>query len=418
MRVDEILVSSCVLAALAACGNGADSSPTARDLGAAPVGTTAPQPAAGIAGTGTQGTTAQPGPASTAGQGGHSATVPPPAQAGAGPADEPAMPGDDPADDPTDDDPGLVLDQCGLDTGFPGDEYCILPPPADQGFQVHIGPGDYDNPGSYLMQPGDESTEDFPAVAGNDGDVFFYYRQYRMRPGSHHLIISQASGGLGDGGRRLGGSQNVAKDNPDRGVTAPENEGIGMPLAARAPLNVQLHYINTSSAPVLREAWINFWYKDPATVTEQAKEMFANGGLGMNIPAGQRTVLGPYSCAVAQAGRVLTLYGHRHANAPRFSAWRVRSGQRELIYESLNWAEPMVLEFNTITENPAPDRAKGIEGGHSGILDLMPGDALEWECEVDNTHDFALRFGNQTYDSEMCILIGDTVGPTVACQYL
>lgn len=43
---------------------------------------------------------------------------------------------------------------------------------------------------------------------------------------------------------------------------------------------------------------------------------------------------------------------------------------------------------------------------------------MEWECEVRNEHDFALRFGNQAYDSEMCILIGDTVGPTVGCQFL
>jgi hypothetical protein len=323
---------------------------------------------------------------------------------------------------PTDEGPGtdlgLALDECGLDTGYPGDEYCILPPPPGEGFQVHIGPADYQNPGRYLMQPGQESTEDFPSVSGNDTRIYYYYRQYRMRPGSHHLIISQQSGGLGGaaGGRRLGGSQNLAKDNPDRGIIAPENAGVGMPLDARVPITAQMHYINTTQAPVLREVWVNFWYKDPATVTEEAREMFANGGLGMNIPAGTSTVLGPYSCAITQPGRVLTLYGHRHANAPRFSAWLVRGGQRQLVYESLDWAEPMVLEFNSITQNTAADPARGVQGGHSGMLELRAGDALQWECKVENQHDFALRFGNQTYDSEMCILIGDTVGPSVACQ--
>src|SRR5690348_8698098 len=29
---------------------------------------------------------------------------------------------------------GLALDECGLDTGFAGDQYCIKPPPADKGF--------------------------------------------------------------------------------------------------------------------------------------------------------------------------------------------------------------------------------------------------------------------------------------------
>src|SRR5438067_1615602 len=34
----------------------------------------------------------------------------------------------------------LAMDECGLHTSYPGDEYCILPPPADKGFQLHIGP--------------------------------------------------------------------------------------------------------------------------------------------------------------------------------------------------------------------------------------------------------------------------------------
>jgi hypothetical protein len=42
----------------------------------------------------------------------------------------------------------LAMGECGLDTDYDGDEYCILPPPPDQGFQLHIGPSNYDNPGA------------------------------------------------------------------------------------------------------------------------------------------------------------------------------------------------------------------------------------------------------------------------------
>src|SRR4029079_15135893 len=28
-----------------------------------------------------------------------------------------------------------AMDECGLNSGWPGDEYCIKPPPADKGFQ-------------------------------------------------------------------------------------------------------------------------------------------------------------------------------------------------------------------------------------------------------------------------------------------
>jgi hypothetical protein len=272
-----------------------------------------------------------------------------------------------------------------------------------------------------VLEPGEETNMYFDAVSGNDEPVYFYYRQYRMRSGSHHMIISESSGGLGGGlgefggGRRLGGSQNHAKDNPDMGIVAPENEGVGVPLDPKVPLTVNLHYINTTDAPVLQETWINFWYKDEAEVTDEAHEMFLLGSVSFAVQPGENTTLGPYGCDVSGSGRILSMYGHRHANADRFSAWRIRNGQRELIYESLDWLEPLVLEYNSVVQNATPLREMGIEGGHSGVLDLQPGDRLEWECHVVNQSDGVLRFTNETFDGEMCILIGDTVGTTVSC---
>ena len=53
-----------------------------------------------------------------------------------------------------------------------------------------------------------------------------------------------------------------------------------------------------------------------------------------------------------------------------------------------------------------------VEGGWSGILDLMPGDQLLWECHVINNQSVALNFTNNTYTGEMCILDAETVGAT------
>ena len=87
-----------------------------------------------------------------------------------------------------------------------------------------------------------------------------------MRPGSHHMIL------YANGMKRLGGSQNLSKDNPENGVIAPENMGIGMKLAAKTPVTVNLHYMNYTDKPILKEVWINFWYRDPKDVTEPANE--------------------------------------------------------------------------------------------------------------------------------------------------
>ena len=305
----------------------------------------------------------------------------------------------------------LAMDECGLNTGYAGDEYCILPPPADQGFQLHVGPSNYDSPEArYIMQPGTESTDDFRVTSGNDKQIYFYYRQFRMRPGSHHNIVSLTSGGGFGMGRRIGTSNSLAEDSPKGGLVAPENEGVAIVMDPNVPINVSLHSNNFGDKPSLREVWINFWYKDPNEVTEKVSQMFQSGDMLFAVQPHQDTVLGPYRCNINGDGRMLWFYGHRHANNQRFSAWRIRGGQRDLFYEGLNWEEPIVLEYSSTVMNRVPDRDKGVEGGWSGILDMKAGDVLEWECHVVNKTDGVLRFTNETFTGEMCIMDAELVG--------
>jgi hypothetical protein len=305
----------------------------------------------------------------------------------------------------------LAMDECGLHTQYAGDEYCILPPPPDKGFQLHIGPSNYDSPEArYILQPGEESTDNFTATSGNDKAVFFYYRQFRMRPGSHHNIVTLTTGGGFGMGRRIGTSNVLAEDSPKGGIIAPENQGVGIAMDPKVPINVSLHSNNFGDKPSLREVWINFWYKAPSEVTEQVSEMFQTGDMLFAIQPHQDTVLGPYRCTINGNGRMLWFYGHRHANNERFSAWRIRGSQRDLFYEGRNWEEPIVLEYSSTVKNRAPDTAKGIEGGWSGLLDMKAGDVIEWECHVINKTDGVLRFTNETFTGEMCIMDAELVG--------
>ena len=70
----------------------------------------------------------------------------------------------------------------------------------------------------------------------------------------------------------------------------------------------------------------------------------------------------------------------------------------------------MLLEYNSVVKNPAPDAASKTEGGWSGVLDLKAGDKIEWFCDVVNQQDSVLRFTNQTYLGEMCIVDAEAVG--------
>jgi hypothetical protein len=300
---------------------------------------------------------------------------------------------------------------CNLNTGYVGDDKCIMPPPADKGYQLHIGPSNYKTPeAAYILQPGQEATTDFPATSTNDKMVYFFYRQYRLRPTTHHAIITAGNGGgVASLGRRIA-TANTSGEYPANGITAPEDMPVGIPLAAHSSINVSFHTINTTTTPQLRELWINFWYKD--NVTQPATEWFNIGNPVFSVPPHTKQTLGPYTCNVAGTGRLLWLYGHRHANNTRFTVTRVRGAQRDVIYDADVWEEPLLLNYNTLVTNPKPDIANGIEGGWSGILDVKQGDQVTWSCDVNNTHDTALQFTEQTYLGEMCIVDAEGVGAT------
>jgi hypothetical protein len=355
-----------------------------------------------------------PAPVGAAGAGASDPAPPPPSSMNEPPAPPSAPPTSPPESPPTPepttpDGPTLALNECDLDTQWEGDEYCILPPPSEQGFQLHIGPTDYENPEpQYLVRPGEEINESIAATSGNTEDVYYYWRQYRMRPGSHHMILSR-SGGIG--GSRIGGSQRTAKDSPTGGQIAPENAGVGMRMAARTPLSFSLHYYNFSDAPIIKDLWVNVWYRDEADVTEPASEVFSM--LPINIAPGRHVVLSG-NCGVSGEGRLLTLYGHRHANNLRFSAWRERAGMRELVFEDYDWEEPAVLEYSSIISNEPPNPSAKTAGGHSGVLDIRAGDNLYFECEIVNMTTNTFRGANEAIDDEMCILVGDGVGATVS----
>jgi hypothetical protein len=151
-------------------------------------------------------------------------------------------------------------------------------------------------------------------------------------------------------------------------------------------------------------------------VKEPANEMYSFAPI--NIAAGTHVVLHGV-CPVTQAGRILSHYGHRHANNLRFSTWRERGGKQDLIYEDFDWKEPLTLEYSSTSTNTPPDTANKVAGGWNGMLDLAPGDNVVFECEIVNKTDHAFRGANEAEDDEMCILIGNTVQTTVpaACTY-
>jgi hypothetical protein len=267
----------------------------------------------------------------------------------------------------------------------------------------------------------------------DNAEARYYYRtNWRMRPGAHHMLIAMMNGDQADGwarfgdmgsdfggaGKSFGGSQRASVDRPQGTLEVPpENLGLGEELSVRQQFSFNLHHINTTGDPVLREVWINIWYLDEADLTDPIQTFAGMGSpADMSIPPGQRAER-EYACAVSDETRIISLYGHYHAHGERFGAWVERpSGERISVYESFDWEDIPVYQYDTISMNPEPSVDTTTDGALSGMLTLSAGDSLHFKCEINNDSDVTLRFADEAITGEMCILFGAYTGAN-PCQF-
>jgi len=333
-------------------------------------------------------------------------------------------------------------------TKFLGDDYCILPPPPEQGFQVGVHPlgnaeywermwaGDfsfYDDPAvtkPYELAAGDETVQNYNAVIdGVTSDRFFYRRQFRGRYGSHHGMVRFAPSTVTEDRWLDSGDvllttpeiitlNNAYLDYPQHVLEVPpEEEGVGY-RASNTGAFFNLHHFNTTDQPTLRENWVNVWYVPADQVTKEALYFVAQAPI--DYPPGM-VLDSPGSVLATAETHVLSMVAHRHAWTTRLHAWVVRAGstREELVYDSYDWGDMPTFSYNSRVMNPPP--GQGVDGATSGPLVLYAGDVLHFNCHVDTTEKRAaelgvaappttLRFGNQAFDAEMCLLNGHTTG--------
>jgi hypothetical protein len=310
-------------------------------------------------------------------------------------------------------------------TAWSGDELCILPPPPELGTQIHIAPN-FDDPASvkkYELQPGEESNTNYYINSDNTEMVYYYRTNWRMRGGSHHMIISlpgqdRADGwagpgeaaDLGFGTTGFGGTQRADADRPSGTLdTPPENVGMGGQLAPKQQFNFNLHHMNHFDKPILREVWVNIWYEKNVTKVQRPATLFGPPG-DVAIPPGEHRML-HYRAAVNGDMRIIQYFGHRHVSTDRFAIWVERAnGEKISAYESFSWEDMPVYQYDSVSKNPVPDVANKVDGGHSGLLEVKTGDSVHFVCDITNRQDQTLRFANELYSGEMCIVFGNAVG--------
>jgi hypothetical protein len=313
------------------------------------------------------------------------------------------------------------------DTGWLGDEWCILPPSPELGLQIAISPSDYANPeAGFVLPMGVEVVNNYYENATNAERRHFYRVNLRMRTGSHHILnalIADRSDGwtmerdTGLSQRQFPPALRPDVDRPQGHQVPPENRGHADVLEAKQQFQFNMHNFNFSEEAMLREVWVNIWWKDDSEVTDELVPIAIFGNpLDIFIPPGERAAL-HYRCDVASDTRIVSLTAHRHASTKRFGVWIERAGgEDEPVYESFDYNEQPTYQYDSVTTNPKPALMAKVDGASSGVLNVGAGDSIHFLCDITNdlpenvASNTTLRFANEVITGEMCILFGSSTG--------
>ena len=276
----------------------------------------------------------------------------------------------------------------------------LMPPPQGKGLQVRID--------AFPVQPNFERELFIYRSLGNPAPIYVTRMETRMRSNSHHLLLYDFQGNTPASVippkdvirdiRNADGTLNFANIvpmayhvffggsmTPTGGYAFPP--GVALRLPANAALDFNVHYVNTSAAPITGEAYANLYTVEPSQVQQVASTInLAN--LNLQLPPMQRTTV-TKTFPMSTTTRVLVLSSHMHKMGERFVI-RISGGTRdgEVVYDNNDWEHPRVVTFD------------------SPIV-LKPGEGLTSIITYNNTTNHAISFG-LTSEDEMGIIFGYT----------
>jgi hypothetical protein len=350
-----------------------------------------------------------------------------PAQTGIDPKTGLARCASDPAKrtpEPCVDEKGAVL--CMANSGYPGDDLAMCNPDEKRGMLLHYGPKNYDDPvevNKYTLPAGGEDENCVIAHTPNTTEAWTKGYNGRMRPNSHHLIVTVLNEDRPDsdgpvpcaigsqvGTRWLLGSQDPQIDVSVAGAGAPPEPGepdynLGQVIKPHTPVRIDMLYINSTSQEILKEGWVFLEYADPSEVDTMVDMItFFQGEI--NVPPHGTSETKRATCVAPTRRNVGLITGHFHQNGTRFSVWKKDlAGIESLVYETYNWEDPGNLWYRPKSPNKPPDAVRGTHGGHNGFLTLEPGEALIYQCAFENPTDQTIRLGELGRD-QMCNVFG------------
>lgn len=245
---------------------------------------------------------------------------------------------------------------------------------------------------AFTLQPGDEKQYCYYTTLENAEAIGVRRIASSMTPGSHHMIVFKNRGEARPDGtleecETFGAVRGLADipvwlyaaQDPETELVMPQD--VGVAIAARQPVIVNMHYLNLSDAPLTATVHVELEaYKPSFTFTPA--HTFVTFNTEIDVPPGAQGSAGG-SCDVSPETKFVLMSTHSHKYT---TSARVLDGDQTVL-ETRDWAHATVGRWD------AP-----YYSFTSGKLD--------YRCEYTNTTAQPLRTGESAIANEMCMAVG------------
>jgi len=276
----------------------------------------------------------------------------------------------------------------------------LVAPAAGQGVQIRVD--------SFGVRPNFERELFVYRSLGNAADIYVNRIQTSMRALSHHFVLYAIDPSMAPGWpctpapnvvrdiRNADGSMNLLNMIPMAchvfvaGSMTQTSDyvfptGVALRLPASMSIDMNVHYVNRTTAEVPGEGYANL-YTVPLAQVQKVAHTLNMANTSFSLPAGKETTV-EKTFTVSQPTTVFMLTSHMHMLGTRFQI-KIVGGSRdgELVYESTDWQHPPTITF-------------------AQPIALQAGQGLKSVITWNNTTNHVVTFGLQSTD-EMGIIFG------------
>ena len=236
--------------------------------------------------------------------------------------------------------------------------YAPLTKPAD-GFQLKMTP--------FSISASTEREVFLYAPAGNTQETWVNRIQTNMRTGSHHFVLYTFAANTPSLIIPQAGTVRDIKDASGTyqiatlaamgyhvffaGTQAASSEytfppGVAIRLPANAMIDVNSHYVNSTSSSANGEAEANL-YTVPASQVQFEAQALNLANTDLTLPAGRDTTI-KKTFKFTKLTRVVMLTSHMHKRGMQFVV-RISGGARdgEVVYQNTAWDHPLIMTLAT-----------------------------------------------------------------------